>query len=401
MTCVRSIALIIPLVLGIWSQAVFAQGPLLSPPDASTFTLSGEAAYELGPRDNNERQSHRWLILMCGLPGDDAHRERLTAAVIRIASAAEVVFNVDPQRLTVLVGDQAMAEAVSGEVADPAVCTRQSVESTFRQLGTRVAPGDSCWVVLLGHGQLYAGRSTLNIEGPDFDATELARWAQRVQCNERVFFATMPTSGFWLKPLAGPRTVTISATDADFEITGTEMPYALANVLSGNAETQPLVDVDEDGQLSLLDLYLAVNLEIHGRFKSLQRLQTEHAQLDDNGDGRGSELQAPFTAVEAEGEDISPRQPPKPPTRTTNRDGDYSRSIVIRQPSTPAVTGQAEATANAAPAAAEPAPPLTDVPEQPATDDVPEQNATGDLPGQTATGDLPGQPATDDSSSKQ
>jgi hypothetical protein len=75
------------------------------------------------------------------------------------------------------------------------------------------------------------------------------------------------------------------------------MPYALADLLADEGESAKFEDVDQDGALTLLDLYLVVNLEIHARFESMERLQTEHARLEDNGDGRGSEVQLPYMPV--------------------------------------------------------------------------------------------------------
>ncbi len=208
--------------------------------------------------------------------------------------------------------------------------------------------------MLLGHASLYDGHSRFNVEDADFDQKLFAQWAKALSCREQVFWITLPVSGYWVKPLGGQSRVIIAATEADLEITGTEMPYALADVLAGEEEEQSLEDLDQDGPLSLLDLYLAVNLEITARFRSLERLQTEHAQLEDNGDGRGSELQQPYLPAkqsesdeEEEGEDTeqdddvaaetadpSAVQEPQPPKIITesNLDGYRSRGILINAP---------------------------------------------------------------------
>jgi hypothetical protein len=84
---------------------------------------------------------------------------------------------------------------------------------------------------------------------------------------------------------------------------------------------------------------LAVNLEIHQRFKSTDRLQTEHGQLEDNSDGIGKELQVDFLPVDAlEGEEgieatvESDAKPRSNRIRTANSDGDLARQIVINKP---------------------------------------------------------------------
>ena len=123
----------------------------------------------------------------------------------------------------------------------------------------------------------------------------------------------------------------ISATDADLEFTGTEMPYALANVLSGNSE-KALEDIDQDGSLSLLDLYLATALEVHATFRRLERLQTEHAQIDDNGDGVGREIQDPYIPVVVVEGDVPTNPVAIKTVPTANSDGDFARTMRLIKP---------------------------------------------------------------------
>jgi hypothetical protein len=286
---------------------------------------------------------NRWLLLCCGLPGDEKHRERLTQACEQIISAAEPVLGVAPERLRLLVGDEEMRDALADQAKQIDVSTKESVAAMLQDLSQTVQDEDACWIVLMGHAHLYGGSSQFNVLDEDFDQTEFAGWAKPLACSEQVFWITTPVSGFWIKPLSGVSRIAISATEPDLEYTGTEMPYALADLLTSAHEQQPLDDIDKDGSLSLLDLYLAVNLEIQGRFASMERLQTEHAQLDDNGDGRGSEVQQAYLPEEVEEseDDSEPAddavaaaptvQTPKPITNQ-NVDGYRSRQVVIRSP---------------------------------------------------------------------
>ena len=323
--------------------AATAYNPLaaqeVSPANVATLQvrdLEAIAARQSGPAIVELKPGNRWMLICCGLPGDEVHREKLTSAVERIVSATEPVFEVAPNRLRVLVGDEAMAEALKDSKARDSmggteVCTADEIAASLQTLAKQIQANDSLWVIVMGHAQLYSGRSTFNVKGKDFDATEFSKWLEPVQSRERVLMLTMPVSGFWIKPLRGPKTVLISATDTDFEFTGTEMPYALANVLSGNSE-QALEDIDQDGSISLLDLYLATSLEVHSTFKSMQRLQTEHALIDDNGDGVGRELQEPYIPVEVAESDV----PAKPVTMkkvpTANSDGDFARTMKLIKP---------------------------------------------------------------------
>ncbi len=351
----RSVSATMMLIIG---SIACAAVPAVGQETASTVTeITEPEAQEAKQTAAAAELPNRWLLLCCGLPGDDGHRERLTGAVEKIVAAAEPVFGVSPQRLRVLAGDEEMQNALADQAPGVGVCTKESVARMMEGLCAEIGDEDSCWIMLLGHAHLYQASSKFNVLDADFDQTDFALWARPLACREQVFWVTMPVSGFWIKPLSGKSRVVISATEADLEFTGTEMPYALADLLSGDGESQSLEDVDQDGSLSLLDLYLAANLEIHGRFPAMERLQTEHAQLEDNGDGRGSEVQLAYlpeetdesedaeensddekdeTAAEdaagqpAESAAANPELPE--PIGNRNLDGYRSRFIVIRAP---------------------------------------------------------------------
>ncbi len=271
---------------------------------------------------------NRWLILMCGLPGDDEHRENLTEAVKLIATSASSALQVEAPRLKVVVGDETMVSDLAKELPSAPICTRESVAEILQGVAKDMQPVDACWLIMLGHASYYNNRSAFNVQGRDFDAQELVGWLKPIQSQERVIFCTFPVSGMWLKPLRDNHAVTIAATDGS-EFTATEMPYALARVLSGKHETQELADIDKDGSISLLDLYLATNLEIHGRFKSLERLQSDHALLDDNGDGLGRELQTAYLPLD-ESPDKAITKRKKSAVKSSNSDGDLAKRILLR-----------------------------------------------------------------------
>ncbi len=262
--------------------------------------LSAAARAQDAPSETLPATPNRWLLLCCGLPGDSGHRERLTDACRNILRGAQSVLEIPPDQIGVLAGDEQMQQALASDAVDVGVCSKDSVATALQELSETIPSDAGCWVILLGHSHLYGSSSQFNVLGPDFDQDDFARWARPIACREQVFWLTMPISGFWTQPLAAEARIIISATEADLEFTGTEMPYALGDLLVGKGEHQELDDVDQDGSLSLLDLYLAVNQEIHSRFKAIDRLQTEHAQLEDNGDGRGSEVQQPYLPVETE-----------------------------------------------------------------------------------------------------
>ena len=161
----------------------------------------------------------------------------------------------------------------------------------------RLRPEDTLWVIVLGHGQYDGRRSHLNIPGPDLDEREFGRLCQGLVAREQVFWITTSASGFFLKPLAAPGRIIITATEPDQEVNETLFPLSLVDVLAGPDG----IDRDKDGQISVFELYLAVVADVMKRYVDAEDLPTEHARLDDNGDGRGTELQENYLPPELGG----------------------------------------------------------------------------------------------------
>ena len=197
-------------------------------------------------------QPNRWLLLTCGLTGDDEHRERMTQACRRILSFAEMTLSVPAERIRFLAADEQMQSELSDVFEASDVCTSESVEAAITEFGETIPETDSCWVIMIGHAHLHGKLSQYNVLDADFDQFQFGEWAQNLKCKEQVFWLTFPVSGYWIRPLRSESRVVISATEADLEFTGTEMPYALADVLSGESEHAQLEDIDNDGQVSLL-----------------------------------------------------------------------------------------------------------------------------------------------------
>ena len=85
-----------------------------------------------------------------------------------------------------------------------------------------------------------------------------------------------------MKRLAGPRRVLVTATQSgseqNFARFGEYMSLAIGNVQ---------FDLDKDGQTSLFEAFLAASRRTEEFYETEGRLATEHALLDDNGDGNG------------------------------------------------------------------------------------------------------------------
>jgi hypothetical protein len=138
------------------------------------------------------------------------------------------------------------------------------------------------WIVLVGHGTFDGKEAKLNLRGPDLSATELAEWLKPFQRPLAIIDTTSSSAPFLAK-LAAPGRVIVSATRS-----GHEQNYARFGKFLAEALPDPKSDLDKDGQISLLESFLSASHRTLEFYKTEGRLATEHALLDDNGDGLGT-----------------------------------------------------------------------------------------------------------------
>jgi hypothetical protein len=137
------------------------------------------------------------------------------------------------------------------------------------------------WLVLIGHGTSDGREAKFNLRGPDVSDQELAQWLAPCRRPLAVINCSSASAPF-LNRLSGPGRVVITATQS-----GQEIQFSRFGDYLSSAIADPSADLDKDGQTSLLEAFLAASHQVEEFYKQEGRLATEHALLDDNGDGRG------------------------------------------------------------------------------------------------------------------
>jgi len=138
------------------------------------------------------------------------------------------------------------------------------------------------WLVLIGHGTFDGRTPKFNLRGPDLSAKDLAEWLKPVRRPLAVIDTTSSSAPF-LKELSAPGCIIVTATKSGFE-----QNYARFGQYLADAIVDPKADLDKDGQTSLLEAFLSASHAASQFYAGAGRLATEHALLDDNGDGLGT-----------------------------------------------------------------------------------------------------------------
>jgi len=138
------------------------------------------------------------------------------------------------------------------------------------------------WLVLIGHGSFDGKEARFNLRGPDVSATDLALWLKSFR-RPLVVIDTSSSSAPFLNNLSATNRVIITATRSGHEQNFTRFGQYLAEAI-----IDPTSDLDKDGSVSLLEAFLAASRQTAAFYKTEGRLASEHALLDDNGDGLGT-----------------------------------------------------------------------------------------------------------------
>ncbi|HEV8131349.1 MAG TPA: hypothetical protein VGQ81_08850 [Acidobacteriota bacterium] len=134
---------------------------------------------------------------------------------------------------------------------------------------------------LIGHGSFDQKQYRFNIPGPDITAEELAGAIARISAQAAVINATA-ASGASLPILSSKNRVVITATRSGAETNPPRFIQFLIEGLDGRA------DADKNGSISILELFQYARKKTAEWYQSQNRLASEHALLDDSGDGKGT-----------------------------------------------------------------------------------------------------------------
>jgi len=160
--------------------------------------------------------------------------------------------------------------------------TRENVRAAIADLRTRATKDDVVLVVLVGHGSGNdAGDAKFNLVGPDLSASE---WGELLKAmpGRLVFINGASGSAPFLQELSARNHVVITANDSAAQTFETVFPQFLLEAYRDNG-----ADLDKNDRVSVFEAFAFISSRVREYFEQHAQLATEHAVLNDNGDGVG------------------------------------------------------------------------------------------------------------------
>jgi hypothetical protein len=218
------------------------------------------------------------LVVISGLAGEPKYAESFHAWSASLVDAARSRYGLADSSIVWLAEQPAKAPGrITGK------STKETIERTLEGLATRMRAGEQLVLVLVGHGSSQGDGARLTLPGPDVAAADLARLLAKFGTRRVAVVVAASASGEFVPALSAPGRVVITATKSGFERNESLFGGHFVAALSGDG-----ADADKDGRTSLLEAFTYATREVRRLYEQENRLLTEHALLDDNGDRSGS-----------------------------------------------------------------------------------------------------------------
>ena len=243
-----------------------------------TFGQQVESAVEDATQTESDNSGRHCLIIL-GLPGDPIHKtdfRRLGNSIYTqlkrrgFSKEHVIILTHEPPQ-----DSQRIFSA-----------KKESMEKVIGDLGQRLSSEDTLWVIFIGHADHDGEHARFHIPGPDLRAIDYADLFENFRCKEQVFWLTMSSSGWFTEPLSKENRIIVTATSRDPEPNETEFPALFAKSLASPTSE---LDRDNDRKVSVLELFARTNELVEAAYAADTRAATEHATIDDNADGKGTE----------------------------------------------------------------------------------------------------------------
>ena len=219
-----------------------------------------------GQKKPTQVDPNKHAIIINGPGGEAVYTKQFEEWTVQLRSVLADRYGFDAKRITV------------------PRATAEEVKSVFASFKTQLDANNVLFLFFIGHGSFDGKESKFNLVGPDLSASDYNGLLSSLPTKRVVVFNMSSASGEFIKSLAAKGRIVVTATRNGQETNATRFTgFFIAALQATDADT------DQDGHTSVLETFVYANRLTGDFYKRAGRLATEHALIDDNGDGVGHE----------------------------------------------------------------------------------------------------------------
>jgi hypothetical protein len=255
----------------------FVFGGLLATSMSASDAVSQTNQAALPPTQTASRPAadrNKYAVIISGASGEAAYAKQFAKWTVDLRAALVGRFGFAEDQVKLL------TETPGDSTAVPAKA--EEVKRVFGSLRTELKSENLLFIFLIGHGAFDGKEAKFNLVGPDLSAGEYNSLLSSLPTRSIVMFDMTSASGEFVKPLAATGRIVITATRSGQEQNATRFTEFLIAAMGATD-----ADTDQDGRISVLEAFTYANRLTANFYTRAGRLATEHALLEDNGDGVG------------------------------------------------------------------------------------------------------------------
>jgi hypothetical protein len=231
---------------------------------------------------------NKFALVVSGVGGEDAYTKKFTAQATRLYETLTDQLGFSQKNVFLLTETVSSAGPEDGARESDSVpskrATAEEVRKAFATIKSAANAESLVLVVLIGHGSVDNQVAKFNLVGPDLSAKDYSQLLGSLPTKKAIFVDCSSSSGDFVKPLSAEHRILITATRSGNEQNATVFADHFIAGLTDNA-----ADADKNGRVSVLEAFNYATKLTADWYKEKNRLATEHALIDDNGDGTGHE----------------------------------------------------------------------------------------------------------------
>jgi len=217
----------------------------------------------------------KYAVILAGAAAEEKYGDQIRRWALQLYDILTGDYGYSAEQIILLMGRVDPVDArISGS------CRREMIQAKLGALREVLQPGDQVFFFLLGHGTSDEEEAKFVIAGPDITGRDFAPLLEALSEQDIVLVNTTSSSFPFSTALSGPGRVIISATRSRAEKYNTIFAQYFIAALDGHAG-----DRDKNRRVSIWEAFGFATKNVEKWYADQERIPTEHAVLDDNGDG--------------------------------------------------------------------------------------------------------------------